>query len=230
MPPFLYMQDVAFQWNDDTQFRLQIADFAVEQGETVLILGDSGAGKSTLLSLICGVVAPNSGVVSIAGVDVAKLNDAQRDSFRAEHIGVIFQQFNLLPFGTVLDNIRLPLKFSAKRKQRAQTSPDDATQLCQALGLPLDILKQRASKLSVGQQQRVAVARALIGQPPLVIADEPTSALDSSNQSAFLKLLFNQIKNCQTTLIMVSHDTQLARYFDRTVKLDDVAHRAGVIS
>lgn len=150
------------------------------------------------------------------------MNAAQRDRFRAERIGIVFQQFNLLPFGTVQDNITLPLRFAPKRRARVSDPVGEAGRLCAALGLPDTLLKQRASTLSVGQQQRVAVARALIGAPPLLVADEPTSALDASTQSAFLSLLFEQAETQGTSILMVSHDARLSDQFERTLELDEL--------
>lgn len=187
-----------------------------------MLLGESGSGKSTLLSMICGTVVPQAGAITVAGTDLTSLSASARDRFRAEQIGVIFQQFNLLPFGTVRDNILLPLRFAPNRRKRSGQATE-AQHLCEALGLPPGVLSRRASSLSVGQQQRVAVARALIGHPPIVIADEPTSALDADSQSAFLDLLFGQTEQNGTSLLMVSHDARLADRFDAVVQLSDIA-------
>ncbi|QIE43217.1 ABC transporter ATP-binding protein (plasmid) [Rhodobacteraceae bacterium SC52] len=219
----LKLTDVAFQWHGRTKFGLSVPDFSVGSGETVLLLGESGSGKSTLLSLICGTVLPMSGHVQIAGTDIVTLSGGQRDKFRAEQIGVIFQQFNLLPFGTVADNILLPLRFAPARRKRVGDARAVATELCSALGLPDGVLNEKATSLSVGQQQRVAVARALIGQPPLIVADEPTSALDANSQASFLDLLFTQASEHGTSLVMVSHDPRLGDRFDRVVRLEDIA-------
>ncbi len=187
------------------------------------MLGESGSGKSTLLSLICGTVSAETGVISVAGTDLSGLRGGARDRFRAEHIGMIFQQFNLLPFGTVLENILLPLRFAPSRRARTGNERSEATDLCNALGLPPDLLTAKASTLSVGQQQRVAVARAIIGDPPIIIADEPTSALDAGSQAAFLDLLFEQVRAHRATLLMVSHDPRLGDRFDRVVRMDEIA-------
>ena len=191
-------------------------------GETVLLLGESGSGKSTLLSLICGTVTADTGLVSVDGCNLADLSGGQRDRYRAEHIGMIFQQFNLLPFGSVLDNILLPLRFAPARRHRAGDGRAEAAKLCGALGLP-DVSTEKAASLSVGQQQRVAVARALIGRPPVILADEPTSALDADSQLAFLELLFEQVKAHGTTLLMVSHDARLGDRFDRVIRMHEIS-------
>lgn len=202
---------------------MSVPSFALAAGETVLLLGESGSGKSTLLSLICGTIVPDTGTVRIAETDIATLSGGARDRFRAEQIGVIFQQFNLLPFGSVVDNILLPLRFAPKRRKRAGDARAAAADLCAALGLPPVLFSAKASTLSVGQQQRVAVARALIGQPPLIIADEPTSALDANSQAAFLDVLFQQAAANRASLLMVSHDPRLGARFDRVIKMEDIA-------
>lgn len=222
--PVLALEGLEFQWPGRAGFALQVPGFQLLPGETVLLLGESGSGKSTLLSLICGTLLATRGTVRVAGTDLADLSGGQRDRFRAEQIGVIFQQFNLLPFGTVADNILLPLRFAPDRRRRAGDGRARALMLCQALGLPEAVLSARAGTLSVGQQQRVAVARALIGEPPLLVADEPTSALDAGSQAAFLDLLFEQARACGSALLMVSHDPRLAARFDRVLQMEDIAH------
>ncbi len=217
------LRDVRFRWPGRASFAISIPDFRVKAGETVLLLGKSGSGKSTLLSLICGTVLADSGVVKVNGTDLKSLHSWSRDRFRAEQIGVIFQQFNLLPFGSVLDNILLPLRFAPDRRARCASPSQDAAELCVALGLPDEITTAKASALSVGQQQRVAVARALIGQPPILVADEPTSSLDETSQAQFLDLMFGQVHAQHATLLMVSHDPRLADRFDRVVQIPDIA-------
>lgn len=219
----LDLSDVAYRWPGRAAFSLRVPDLSVSRGESVLLLGESGSGKSTLLSLICGTILPDQGRVSIAGTDITTLSGGGRDRFRAEQVGVIFQQFNLLPFGSVADNILLPLQFAPARRKRAGNATDQAAALCKALGLPPDVTKTKATALSVGQQQRVAVARALIGQPPLIIADEPTSALDANSQAAFLDLLFAQTSAHDTSLLMVSHDARLGERFERVIRMEDIA-------
>jgi len=221
--PVISLSDLNFRWGGHASFTLNVPDFTLIEGETVLLLGESGSGKSTLLSLICGTVLAQSGTVSLAGTDLSTLSNAGRDRFRAENIGVIFQQFNLLPFATVADNIQLPLSFAPKRRKRAGDAPREAARLCSALKLPPELINTNAARLSVGQQQRVAVARALIGRPPIIIADEPTSSLDAGTQTAFLDLMFNQIAESETSLLMVSHDPSLGERFDRVVALEDIA-------
>lgn len=220
---------LSFAWPGRAGFGLSCPNFSVGDCESVLLLGASGSGKSTLLSLICGIISPDEGSVSVAQTDLGRLGAGERDRFRAEHIGVIFQQFNLLPFARVSDNILLPLRFAPQRRRRAGNGIVEAARLCTALELPDGILQAQAGRLSVGQQQRVAVARALIGAPQLIVADEPTSALDASAQDRFLNLLFEQTRAAGSSLVMVSHDERLGRRFDRVVQLADIVTSHGSI-
>ena len=219
----LSLDDVQYRWPGRTSFGLHVPKLTLAPAQTVLLLGESGSGKSTLLSLICGTIIAQSGVVSVAGNNIASLSAGKRDRFRAETIGLIFQQFNLLPFASVQDNILLPLQFAPMRRKRVPVLVAEAERLCRALGLPSDIMTVRAGALSVGQQQRVAAARALIGTPQLIIADEPTSSLDAATQATFLQLLFAQSRAHDTTLLMVSHDARLSSQFDRVIQMADIA-------
>lgn len=219
----LTLSNVRFSWPGPGAFSLAIDALSVVRGERLLIMGPSGGGKSTLLSLICGIVHPQAGNIYVAGTDIARLRGAACDRFRADHFGIIFQMFNLLPYGTTLDNIMLPLSFARARRHRTLergSVAEEARRLMDRLGLGPDIANRRAVDLSVGQQQRVAVARALIGSPDIVVADEPTSALDRNRQADFLDLLFEEVTHAGSTLIMVSHDQTLASGFDQTVPLD----------
>jgi putative ABC transport system ATP-binding protein len=192
----------------------------------VLLVGASGSGKSTLLALVAGIVAPSAGRLTVLGADMASLSATARDRFRAEHLGIVFQMFNLLPYGSALDNVLLPLSFAPKRRGRlgpAAAQVAEARRLLAALGLDPDgIGPRRASELSVGQQQRVAAARALIGSPELVIADEPTSALDPDIRDRFLELVLAELALSGAGLLMVSHDPALGPRFDRVVRLADM--------
>lgn len=222
--PALGLSGVGFSWPGRVPFSLEVERFEIAAGERVLLLGASGSGKSTLLSLICGINAPQRGAITIAGESITGLRGARRDRFRAEHIGVIFQQFNLLPYATPLDNILLPLRFAPQRRARAGQARQAALALTDALGLPRDLVERSPARaLSTGQQQRAAVARALIGMPPLIVADEPTSSLDRGSQAAFLDLLFTHCAAAGASLLMVSHDPGLAPRFDRSVRLEEIA-------
>lgn len=219
------LRGVEYKWTARDEFSLSIDRFEVARGERLLLLGASGSGKSTLLGLLTGLVSPHSGSLEIMGTRLDRLSGGARDQFRAEHFGIIFQMFNLLPYGAVIDNVMLPLSFAPERRARAKAAggtQSEAWRLLSALGLPADIGQKKAAALSVGQQQRVATARALIGSPEIVVADEPTSALDEDRQQDFLELLFGQIEATRATLIMVSHDRRLAQHFTRVIQLDDI--------
>jgi putative ABC transport system ATP-binding protein len=226
-PDVIAMSGVRFAWPGRTPFSLAVDGFALPTGKRILLIGPSGSGKSTFLSLICGIVAPQSGQIEILGTDITRLPASARDGFRAEHFGIIFQIFNLLPYGTVIDNVLLPLSFAPKRRKRVTAkgaAEDEAVRLLTRLGLEPHLTRgHSAATLSVGQQQRVAAARALIGSPELIVADEPTSALDRNRQTAFLDLLFTEVAEASATLIMVSHDESLAPRFDQMIRLDEIA-------
>jgi putative ABC transport system ATP-binding protein len=226
-PGVVAMSGIRFRWRGPRAFSLAIDAFALTAKERVLLVGPSGSGKSTFLSLLCGIVTPSAGRLEVLGTDMAKLSGSARDRFRAEHFGIIFQMFNLLPYGSVLDNVLLPLSFAPKRRRRAsqsRTIRSEALRLLASLGLELkDIEGLSTANLSVGQQQRVAAARALIGGPELIVADEPTSALDRDRQRSFLDLLFADVAAAGATLIMVSHEEELGKHFDRVLRLDEIA-------
>jgi putative ABC transport system ATP-binding protein len=226
-PSIVRLGDIRFAWPGEGAFSLAVKDFALPARQRILLIGPSGSGKSTFLSLLCGILAPQSGRIEILGQDLTRLGAAARDAFRAEHFGIIFQMFNLLPYGSVVDNVLLPLSFAPGRRRRASASgsaAEEAGRLLARLGLqPSLVRKQSAASLSVGQQQRVAAARALIGAPEIVVADEPTSALDRDRQGAFLDLLFAETGAAGAALIMVSHDETLAPRFDRVLRLADIA-------
>ncbi|MEQ9639854.1 MAG: ATP-binding cassette domain-containing protein [Alphaproteobacteria bacterium] len=222
MADAIRLTDVRFAWPGATGFALRIPAFEVARGERLLLVGPSGGGKSTLLSLICGTARADAGTVEVMGEGLNGLSGAARDRFRAERIGVIFQMFNLLPYLSLLDNVLLPLGFAPKRRARAGDAADEAARLLDRLGLEGELLRQPAATLSVGQQQRAAAARALIGGPELVVADEPTSALDSDRRDDFLRLLFEEVERAEATLLMVSHDPGLGERFDRVARLDEV--------
>ena len=216
-----------FTWPGSARFQLSVDSFNLKRGERLLLIGPSGSGKSTFLSLLAGIVAPDAGQVSVLGTDLGQLSSRARDRFRSEHFGIIFQQFNLLPYASVVDNVVLPLSFSPNRRARATadiSAENEAKRLLSRLGLDAAATDgTRASNLSVGQQQRVAAARALIGTPELIVADEPTSSLDRNTQMAFLDLLFADLDAAGTTLIMVSHDETLSPRFSRVARLDEFA-------
>jgi putative ABC transport system ATP-binding protein len=219
------LDSVRFYWSKVADFKIYIPKLEIGRGEKVLLLGESGSGKTTLLSLICGFLSPISGDIFLNEQKLNDLKANKKDQFRSDNIGIIFQQFNLLPYANVIDNITLPLYFSKNRDSRVTNHREAALNLCRSLQLSESTIVMQANKLSVGQQQRVAVARALIGNPSLIIADEPTSSLDASTQKKFLDLMFRQIEEHKSTLLMVSHDSSISNYFDRTINIKDILVR-----
>ena len=206
---------------------VDIAELEVARGERLFVEGPSGSGKSTLLCLVAGILAPTGGTVEVLGEPVSALGAAARDRFRAEQIGFVFQMFNLLPYLSLVDNVVLPCHFSRTREAVAlQNSPslrDEADRLLERLGLGGTALRgRRVTELSIGQQQRVAVARALIGRPPLVVADEPTSAMDATARLAFVELLLEECAVAGSTVMFVSHDPSLATSFERAVSMAEI--------
>jgi putative ABC transport system ATP-binding protein len=211
---------------------LAIEHMALAAGSTTFLHGPSGCGKSTLLGLLAGVLLPGRGTVQLLGSDWAGMSGARRDAFRADHVGYIFQQFNLLPYLDLVDNVLLPCRFSALRAQRAVaqggTARVAAESLLQRVGLDASLWPRRAAELSVGQQQRVAAARALVGAPEVVIADEPTSSLDAALRDDFMDLLLGACRAAGSTLVFVSHDQRLAARFDAQLSLPELNRAARV--
>ena len=214
----IHLSQLAHAWTGQPPL-FRIDELTVPQGKHLFIQGPSGCGKSTLLSLLAGVQAVQTGVCRVLGRDMATLTAVQRDRLRGEHMGVIFQQFNLLSYLDVQANVLMPTRlFPSRAAASAHTwgSPvKQATALAQQLGLGEKMWHQPVNQLSVGQQQRVAAVRALMGAPELVIADEPTSALDDARQLEFLDLLLQTAEKQNTSVIMVSHNERLAHRFDQ---------------
>jgi putative ABC transport system ATP-binding protein len=202
---------------------LDLAELRVERGERVFLFGPSGSGKTTLLGLLAGVLRADAGRVELLGTDLTALNGARRDRFRAVHVGYIFQMFNLIPYLSVLENITLPCRISRERRARlGNLSLDEAARrVADRLGIG-SLAREKVTDLSVGQQQRVAAARALLGRPEIVIADEPTSSLDADRREAFLSLLFETCAEAGSTLLFVSHDRSLMTLFHRGLSLPDI--------
>lgn len=211
------IEPLRYAWSPGSSDTLVLGRLHVDPGQTVFLHGPSGCGKSTLLGLLAGVLSPRQGRVALLGQDWAALRSGQRDAFRADHVGVIFQQFNLLPYLSVLDNVTLPCRFSKLRRERCKASggPENSAQnWLQRMDLPPALWSRRADALSVGQQQRVAAARALMGQPELILADEPTSALDAALRQGFMDVLLQAARDAGSTLVCVSHDEQQAQRFE----------------
>ena len=192
-------------------------EIEVERGERLLIRGFSGCGKTTLLSLIAGALKLQNGDINFDGNEYSKMSSLLLDKFRADHIGYIFQTLNLIPFLSVSENIALGIKFSKSRKSKVNDFNQEIIRLVSSLGLGKEVLKTPVNRLSVGQQQRVAVARALLGKPDLILADEPTSALDSGTTKKFLNEVMETFDSTRQAIIMVSHDTSIAPYFDSVI-------------
>jgi len=221
------VSNLAYRWQPDRNDVLNIGQLQITSGEKLFLVGHSGSGKSTLLSLLAGVIVPQSGVLSVLGQNLRALSSAQRDHFRADHVGFIFQMFNLIPYLSVIDNVLLPLRFSSSRRRhvaaRHHDETNEARRLLDHLGLKDPVLLERpVTELSVGQQQRVAAARSLIGAPQLLIADEPTSALDPHHRQTFIDLLFKECEEQGSTLLFVSHDHTLGQRFDRQLDMADI--------
>ncbi len=215
------LRSLSIRWPGQADPVLSIDTFDLGTKENVFLRGPSGSGKSTLLSAIAGVIDVPEGSVRVAGTDVGKLVGGERDRFRVDHLGIIFQDFNLLPWLSALENTLLPCRYSVRRRKSA--GPDTkatATRLLAELGLSdSKLINRPANALSVGQQQRVAAARALIGSPDIVLADEPTSALDEEAKDAFIQLLLKECTASGASLLFVSHDRSLEKYFDRSIDL-----------
>jgi len=224
------VDSLRFAWPGAPHDCVAIDTLQVAAGQGVFLHGPSGCGKSTLLALLAGVLLPREGRVALLGTDWAALSGAARDAFRADHVGYVFQQFNLLPYLSVLDNVMLPCRFSTLRRDRAVadggTAEGAASRLLAQVSLDRALWTRPASLLSVGQQQRVAAARALIGRPALVIADEPTSALDAALRDGFMDLLRVECLAAGSALVFVSHDERLAARFGTRVALPEVNRAA----
>jgi len=227
--PIVDVSNLKFRWSGQDTDILSIDNLSINKGERLFIKGNSGSGKTTLLNIIAGVITPQEGSIKILGTSIDSLSSWKRDSFRSQHIGIIFQIFNLIPYLSLVDNVVLPCHFSGPRRTRALKRSSsleyEARRLLEHLGLDVDRLSdQPVSRLSVGQQQRVAVARALMGAPELIIADEPTTALDADARNAFLDLLFREVEDNGASLLFVSHDASLEAHFQRSTHLDEINH------
>lgn len=221
------LEKLSYSWSAGLAPLLVIDYLAVEAGEKVFIKGPSGSGKSTLLNLLAGFLVPQLGEVKILDQRMTSMTSANRDRFRADHIGVIFQMFNLIPYLSIAENVTLPCRFSVRKFQqtieRDGGPAQEAQRLLKALNLAdPELLGRQVTDLSVGQQQRVAAGRALIGCPDLVIADEPTSSLDMDQRESFLELLFDECSKSGATLVFVSHDASLASLFHRVIDIRQI--------
>jgi len=230
MKPIISIEDLQFSWPKGPAI-LQISQFQLAQGERLLVQGPSGIGKTSLLSLISGIIRPQARSFNVLGEDLLRLPAAACDRLRGARMGVIFQQFNLLPYLSVLQNVLLPTQLFPEREKRCITedasAQAQAERLLDALGLPAAAWHRPSHTLSVGQQQRVAAARALIGAPDLILADEPTSALDEDRQQEFMRLLMEQARLTSAACIFVSHQRSLNEFFDRAIDLTVINQAKG---
>lgn len=220
------IKNLVFSYSNTPSFTLTIDDLSIKKQRHVFLEGPSGTGKSTLLHLLTGLIQPTQGDITIMGTRLNTLPHSSLDTFRVDHFGIIFQLFNLIPYLSVIENIMLPCTFSKRRLRNTQlvksTIHDEAIRLCQALDIPHNRQYTPVTKLSIGQQQRTAIARALIGKPPIIIADEPTSALDQNRKNRFIDLLFTECNAYGATLIFVSHDHTLTHHFDTVIHIDQL--------
>lgn len=221
--PAIQLENVHFAYRQGAPEILHLQSLNIQAGERIFVFGPSGSGKTTLLGLLAGVLKASSGKVSILDRDLTAMKPSGRDAFRAAHIGYIFQMFNLIPYLSVLENITLPCRLSVERRLRlgGVAMNEAALRIATHLGIG-EILNSNVSQLSVGQQQRVAAARSLIGTPELVIADEPTSSLDHDHREKFIQLLFAECSQAGSTLVFVSHDRTLIPLFHRSISLPEI--------
>ena len=207
-----------------SDFLLDLKHLEIETGEQVAIVGPSGCGKTTLLNLIAGIIVPDQGNVKVLGKTISSLADADRRDFRISNIGMVFQQFDLVEYLNVRDNILLPFNINASL-QLTNSVRDKADSLAEAMGIKHK-LKQHPSRLSQGEQQRVAICRALITTPHIILADEPTGNLDPKNKRVILDLLFEQANQNGQTLIVVTHDMGILDGFDRSIDFEQYRVKA----
>ena len=219
----LELNQVVFKYPNQINNVLEIPTFKIQKGEKVFLYGPSGYGKTTLLEIIAGVIVPQSGEVKILNQDLVKMTSSERDQFRSNHLGYIFQSFNLIPYLSVIENICLPLSLSSQKRFKVSKTQEveKALELCRSLNIE-EIAMRKTSELSVGQQQRVAAARAILGSPELILADEPTSSLDFDHREKFIQLLFKLCEQHKISVLFVSHDRSLQNLFDQSLSLLEI--------
>lgn len=222
------IENLEFSYRGAGAFGLRIPSLKLDVGQSYLLLGASGSGKSTLLNLLAGTLRPHSGRLQLAGQDLTAIRAAQLDRFRGEHVGFVFQGLNLMPWLSARDNVVLGLAFAPQRRKRIFGPVNDAAEkLLGSLNIDAAAAATPAGELSIGQQQRVAAARALIGAPELILADEPSSALDEGNTETFFNLLMSGLDATRQTLLVVSHDTRLTPHFDHVLDVRDILQPGG---
>ena len=214
-----------FKYSNNDDNTIDISELSIKSGEHIFLRGKSGSGKSTFLNLLTGVIEPQNGKIEVLGVDITTLSAKQKDIFRGDNYGIVFQQFNLLPYLSVEENLFLVSRFSKQKSKNIKNLTKEIDALLEAFEIPNEMKGKKVMELSVGQQQRVALARALLGKPKIIIADEPTSALDDGTKEKFMELLFKQLKLQNSTLIFVSHDSKLSSYFEKVYDFSDINGR-----
>ena len=217
--PALSISDLAFQFDAETGPILKIKSWEVDRGKQVFLQGASGSGKSSLLTLLAGLQVPTLGEVRVLGTTISSLSNHERDRFRALNIGVVFQQFNLIPYLSVMDNILLAAKFG---ETEGLSVRQRATELLGRVNLKAELYGRKSIDLSVGQQQRVAIVRALINYPALLLVDEPTSALDKANRDSFLTLLLEVLAENNCAMVFVSHDSDIGKHFSNRIEFSEL--------
>ena len=212
------IQDLRFEYSTGT-FRLEIPEFEIGRGDRVAVIGPSGSGKTTLLNLVSGILTPDNGAIKVDNLRVDALNENERRDFRIQSIGFVFQDFELLDYLNVLDNILLPYRITAAL-QLDESTKSRARDLANRMGIG-DKLTRKSEDLSQGEKQRVAICRALLSGPDLILADEATGNLDPENKTLILDLLFKSVAEEDATLLAVTHDHELLPNFDRVVDFRD---------
>ena len=208
------IRDLEFAYSD-SDFRLRIAELSVAPATTTAFIGPSGSGKTTLLNLIAGILLPDRGTVETNGTVVTGLSDRERRAFRVEGVGLVFQEFELLEYLTVLDNILLPYRINPVLRLEPDVR-DRAAGLAERVGIA-DKLDRLPRRLSQGERQRAAVCRAVLTDPPLLLTDEPTGNLDPVNREKVLDILFDYVHESGTTLVSVTHDHEILERFEDVV-------------
>ncbi len=209
-------------------FRLEVDELTLQPGEAAAVIGPSGSGKTTLVHLCAGILVPASGAVTVGGVRLDQLTDAERRRERARQVGLVFQEFELLDYLSALDNMLVPLRLRGANRGELRSGRARATELAGAVGIA-DLLGRLPSQLSQGERQRVAIARALVTDPALVLCDEPTGNLDPEAASHAVDLLLQQARARGAALLMVTHDHGLLDRFDRVIDVTTLAQDAGAL-
>ncbi len=218
----IHINNMSYRWDSKSSPVIDIESWSVTS-DSCFIYGASGCGKSSFLNILSGISVASNGEVSVLGENLSKLSSRKRDRFRAKNIGVIYQQFNLLPYLNGLDNILLATSLS---KSNSHGVIDRVHQLLDSLKLPQSVLREKPMHLSVGQQQRLAIIRALVNQPKMILADEPTSSLDSANRDAFIEVLLQECSNNQCKLVFFSHDLGLKDNFSHSENFEQINRAA----